>query len=544
MLLGERGMYSLQSFRQNLRGDLFGGVTAAVVALPLALAFGIASGAGPVAGLYGAIVVGFFASVFGGTPAQISGPTGPMTVVMTAMTAGYAAEFPDQGLALAFTTVMLGGCFQILFGLARLGKYIIMVPYPVISGFMSGIGAIIILLQLGPLLGFAAGGSVVDAVRALPGQIAGPQLPTLTIGLLTLVIVVAWRGRAGRMIPSPLLGLVVATIAVEVFFPAVDVARIGEIPTALLALQSINFEAGLLQQMVVNALMLAVLGAIDSLLTSLVADNVTGTHHDSDRELIGQGIGNGLAGLLGGLPGAGATMRTVVNVRAGGSGPLSGAVHALLLLAIATGLGGFFEAIPLAALAGILVKVGIDIVDWPFLRRMHRLPLFPVALMILVFALTVFVDLITAVFVGVFVKNLVTIEKLSHLQLGSVVLSDGVRGAEGLGEPERRLLAAGEGETVLLRITGPVSYGVGRGLKQRVRQYDACRTLVVDISAATIIGVSTLIVLEELVRSALARGAAVKVIAATGAEARALEQVRLRELVGDSNCVASLEHAL
>ena len=346
------------------------------------------------------------------------------------------------------------------------------------------------------------------------------------------------------MIPSPLLGLVVATIAVEVFFPAVDVARIGEIPTALLALQSINFEAGLLQQMVVNALMLAVLGAIDSLLTSLVADNVTGTHHDSDRELIGQGIGNGLAGLLGGLPGAGATMRTVVNVRAGGSGPLSGAVHALLLLAIATGLGGFFEAIPLAALAGILVKVGIDIVDWPFLRRMHRLPLFPVALMILVFALTVFVDLITAVFVGVFVKNLVTIEKLSHLQLGSVVLSDGVRGAEGLGEPERRLLAAGEGETVLLRITGPVSYGVGRGLKQRVRQYDACRTLVVDISAATIIGVSTLIVLEELVRSALARGAAVKVIAATGAEARALEQVRLRELVGDGNCVASLEHAL
>ncbi|MCB1894993.1 MAG: SulP family inorganic anion transporter [Zoogloeaceae bacterium] len=537
-------MYSLQSFRQDLRGNLFGGVTAAVVALPLALAFGIASGAGPVAGLYGAIVVGFFAAVFGGTPAQISGPTGPMTVVMTAMTAGYAAEFPDQGLALAFTTVMLGGCFQILFGLARLGKYIIMVPYPVISGFMSGIGAIIILLQLGPLLGFAAGGSVVDAVRALPGQIAGPQLPTLTIGLLTLVIVVAWRGRAGRVIPSPLLGLIVATIAVEVFFPAADVARIGEIPTALPTLQPITFEAGLLQEMVVNALMLAVLGAIDSLLTSLVADNVTGTHHDSDRELIGQGIGNGLAGLLGGLPGAGATMRTVVNVRAGGSGPLSGAVHALLLLAIATGLGGFFESIPLAALAGILVKVGIDIVDWPFLRRMHRLPLFPVALMILVFALTVFVDLITAVFVGVFIKNLVTIEKLSHLQLGGVVLSDGLRDVEGLVESDRRRLAAGDGEIVLLRITGPVSYGVGRGLKQRVRQYDACRTLVVDISAATIIGVSTLIVLEELVRSALARGAAVKVIAATGAEARALEQVRLRELVGDGNCVPSLEHAL
>ncbi|MCB1915685.1 MAG: SulP family inorganic anion transporter [Rhodocyclaceae bacterium] len=537
-------MYSRRDFIQNVRGDLFGGITAAVVALPLALAFGISSGAGAVAGLYGAIVVGFFAAVFGGTPSQISGPTGPMTVVMTAMTASYAARYPDSGLALAFTTVMLGGCFQILFGLARLGKYIIMVPYPVISGFMSGIGAIIILLQLGPLLGFSGGGNVLEAVRSVPGQFADPHLPTLAIGLLTLAIVVLWRGRAARLVPSPLLGLVVATAVVQSVFAADDVARIGEIPTALPSVQSLAFEADLLQEMVVNALMLAVLGAIDSLLTSLVADNITSSHHDSDRELIGQGIGNGLAGLLGGLPGAGATMRTVVNVRAGGGGPLSGAVHALLLLAIATGLGRFFEAIPLAALAGILVKVGIDIVDWPFLRRMHRLPVFPVALMILVFSLTVFVDLITAVFVGVFVKNLVTIEKLSHLQLGGVVLSDGLREAEALSTPERGRLAAGGGETVLLRITGPVSYGVGRGLKQRVRQYDECRILVVDISAATIIGVSTLIVLEELVRSALARGAAVKLITASGAEARALEQVRLRELVGDENCVDSLAHAL
>ena len=537
-------MYSAREFLVNPRDNIFGGITAAIVALPLALAFGISSGAGPEAGLYGAIFVGFFAAIFGGTPSQVSGPTGPMTVVMTAMTAEYIAEFPEQGLALAFTTVILGGCLQILIGILRLGKYIIMVPYPVISGFMTGIGVIIILLELGPLMGFSGGGSIIEAIASLPGQITAFNSQALIIGLLTLVIIFSWRGRLNRILPAPLLALIVATAALWLLFPSSTIERIGHIPSGFPAFHMPHFELSMIQTMLVNGIMLAVLGAIDSLLTSLVADNVTGTQHDSDRELIGQGIGNTLAGFFGGLPGAGATMRTMVNIRAGGSGPLSGATHALVLLLIAMGLGFLFESIPLAALAGILIKVGIDIIDWPFLKRLHRLPVFPVMLMIVVLLLTVFVDLITAVFVGVFVKNLVTISKLSDLQLGSVVLSDGNRDADLLNEHERALLSARAGDALLLRITGPVSYAVGRGLNRRFKTYNNVKLLLVDLSQANIIGISTAMVLEELISKAQASGVTLKVIGVHRSAQQELQQLDLASLVGVENYIPTLEQAL
>ncbi|MEJ2577401.1 MAG: SulP family inorganic anion transporter, partial [Gammaproteobacteria bacterium] len=298
-----------------------------------------------------------------------------------------------------------------------------------------------------------------------------------------------------------------------------------------------------LQDMLINAVMLAVLGSIDSLLTSLVADNLTATQHDSDRELVGQGLGNAVAGLFGALPGAGATMRTVVNIRAGSQGPLSGVVHALLLFAIAAGLGFAFEDIPLAVLAGILIKVGYDILDKPFLARLHRLPLFPVALMTLVFLLTVFVDLITAVFIGVFVKNLVTIDKLSHLQLGSVVLSDGRSDTDGLRENERAFLERHDGEALLLRITGPVSYGVGRGLARRLQQFTRFRTLLVDFTEAAIVGISTAMLVENLIDKALADGAEVKLVGVHGHALNELKQMGVIERVGQANCHPSIEHA-
>ncbi len=536
-------MYRIADFTRNVRGDLLGGITAAVVALPLALAFGISSGAGPVAGIYGAIIVGLFAAVFGGTPTQISGPTGPMTVVMTAMIAQFAAEYPEQGLTLAFTTVFLAGLIQAAMGMLRLGRYIIMVPYPVISGFMSGIGVIIILLEIGPLLGFDAPNTVLAAVRQLPDQLRAPHLEAAALGALTLVIVFLWRGRPNRIIPSPLLALIVGTLATVLLEPGSTVARIGEIPTALPALVVPSIDPAVLQDMLINAVMLAVLGSIDSLLTSLVADNLTATQHDSDRELVGQGLGNAVAGLFGALPGAGATMRTVVNIRAGSQGPLSGVVHALLLFAIAAGLGFAFEDIPLAVLAGILIKVGYDILDKPFLARLHRLPLFPVALMTLVFLLTVFVDLITAVFVGVFVKNLVTIDKLSHLQLGSVVLSDGRSDTDGLRENERAFLERHAGEALLLRITGPVSYGVGRGLARRLQQFTRFRTLLVDFTEAAIVGISTAMLVENLIDKALADGAEVKLVGVHGHALNELKQMGVIERVGQANCHPSIEHA-
>lgn len=534
-------MTSLRQLTQNFHGNLFGGLTAAIVALPLALAFGISSGAGPAAGLYGAIILGFFAALFGGTATQISGPTGPMTVVMTATITQLMAQYPEQGMALAFTTVFLGGCLQILFGHLKLGKYIIMVPYPVISGFMTGIGVIIILLELAPLLGFPTESKIIDAVRILPKQLLNPNLTAVLIGALTLAVIYLWRGKVSRVIPSPLLALLIATVAMALFGPDSAIDQIGPISAGLPNIQLTLFGWDLLPLIFTNALMLAVLGAIDSLLTSLVADNITGTQHDSDRELVGQGIGNALAGMMGGLPGAGATMRTMVNIRAGGTGPLSGMIHALILLAIVLGLGFLFENIPLAALAGILIKVGIDIIDWPFVKRLHRLPRFPVALMLLVFLITVFVDLITAVFIGVFIKNLVTIQKLSDLELGSLILTNGENQKELLTNREIRVLEQHQGEALLLKITGPLSYAVARGLTLRLKQYVRPKLLVIDLTHSAIIGISTAMVLEELIKKALEHGTPVKIIDADPKSHGEIQQLGLYDRIGPANCLQSLE---
>ncbi|MCK5335475.1 MAG: SulP family inorganic anion transporter, partial [Gammaproteobacteria bacterium] len=317
----------------NIRGDIYGGLTAAVVALPLALAMGVASGAGPIAGIYGAIFVGFFAALIGGTPAQVSGPTGPMTVVMALIFTEYTAMFPnnpEMGAALAFTIVVMGGLFQIGFGVLKIGKFIELVPHPVVSGFMSGIGVIIILIQIGPLFGHVSSAKPLEAAQAISDVVSDPHQASLLLGLLVLLIVYGvpkFLPQVNRLVPSPLLALIIGTVCYILFMQDKGVSILGEIPTGLPdpMMPMLNWE--LLPGMISSALILAALGSIDSLLTSLVADNVTKTYHKSDRELIGQGIGNTVAGLFGGLPGAGATMRTVVNVKAGGQTPISGALH-------------------------------------------------------------------------------------------------------------------------------------------------------------------------------------------------------------------------
>lgn len=238
-------------------------------------------------------------------------------------------------------------------------------------------------------------------------------------------------------------------------------------------------------------------------------------------------------------------MRTMVNIRAGGSGPLSGVTHALVLIAALGGLGFLFQNIPLAALAGILIKVGIDIIDWPFLKQVHKLPRFPVLLMAIVLFLTVFVDLITAVFVGVFIKNVVTLDKLSDLQLGSVILSDGQEDLERLTGSERAFLSDHSGQVLLLRITGPLSYGVGRGLKRRFQQQArTAETLVLDISKASIVGISTAMVLVDLVRKARAEGMGVKVVGSNPQQYSELNQLGFADLVNESEFIARAEDAL
>ena len=539
----EKTIEKLPRFVGNIGGNVYGGLTAAIVALPLALAFGIASGVGPVAGLYGAIVLGLFAAVFGGTATQISGPTGPMTVVMTAMITDLLARYPEQGMAIAFTVVMLGGLLQVLLGALRLGRFIIMVPYPVISGFMTGIGLIIILLQIGPFLGFESASGVIQAVTAIPGQLSRFSPSALFLGLGTLGMLFVWRGRLNRVLPAPLLVLVAGTLGLQTLAPGADIARIGAIPSALPHLVMPAFELDILKEMLVNAVMLAVLGSIDSLLTSLVADNVTNTQHDSDRELIGQGIGNTLAGLVGGLPGAGATMRTMVNIRAGGDAPLSGVVHALVLFGIAIGLGGYFEAIPIPLLAGLLLKVGIDIIDWPFLRRIHRLPGFAVFLMVTVLTLTVFVDLITAVVIGIFIKNLVTLDQLSSLQLDGVVLSNGKDRHGELPAEEESELQRFDGRVVLLRVSGPLSYGVSRALAGRLNQFSQFDGAIVDLKAASLVGLSTTMLIEDFIRAASNRNASVYLVGIGERNKNELTRLGVLDLLAPDHLVNTASEA-
>ena len=368
---------------RNLRGDLLGGLTAAVVALPLALAFGNAAlgPGGAIYGLYGAVAAGFIAALLGGTPAQVSGPTGPMSVTVAGVVSSLAAVGVSRDLAagdmlpLVMAAVVIGGVLEALLGILRLGRYITLVPYSVISGFMSGIGVIILILQIGPFVGITTRGGVIATITTLL-ESPEPNLAALAVGCMTLAVVFLTPPRIRQWVPSPLLALLIVTpLSLLLFnddrlrtFGVDPLARIGNIPEGGLHLAAPNFSEHWPTLLRAGAV-LALLGAIDSLLTSLVADNLSQTNHDSNRELIGQGVANIGAGLVSGLPAAGATMRTVINIQSGGQTPISGMAHSLVLLLVLLGAGPLAATIPTALLAGILIKVGLDIIDWGFLLR-------------------------------------------------------------------------------------------------------------------------------------------------------------------------------
>jgi len=494
----------------NLRGDVFGGLTAAVVALPLALAMGVASGAGPVAGIYGAIFVGFFAAIFGGTPAQVSGPTGPMTVVMALIFTQYTALFPSNpelGAALAFTVVMMGGVFQILFGILRIGKFIEFVPHPVVSGFMSGIGVIIILIQIGPLLGQQTPAKPLAAVQMMPSFFSHIHGPSLLLGLIALVIVFGvpkFTPKLNKLLPSPLLALIVGTIASYFFMKNSGTPILGNIPTGFPTPQLPTVMLEYLPDMIKSGLILAALGAIDSLLTSLVADNITRSHHKSDRELIGQGIGNTVAGIFGGLPGAGATMRTVVNVKAGGLTPLSGALHALILLIIVLGGGNLASVIPKAILAGILVKVGTDIIDWDYLKRLNTAPKAGVVLMTTVLLMTVFIDLIMAVATGMVMAAMIFMKRMTDLQHQSTVAVNIPSEETPLNDHEKNILTEAEGRILLYFMEGPLSFGAAKGMVRRLAQFKEYDSLVLDLSGVPSVDFTSSMALNDMICDTLA----------------------------------------
>ena len=590
---------------KHLKGDVFGGITAGIVALPLALAFGVQSGMGPIAGLYGAMMLGVFAALFGGTATQISGPTGPMTVV-SAVVIATSIEISGSlqaGMGIIIATFLLAGGFQIILGLVKVGKYIKYIPYPVLSGFMTGIGIIIILYQLYPFMGHKSAKSTIKIISQISEPLSALNWMAIGLGGLTMAIIYLFP-RITKTVPSTLVALLVATLVA--YFFHMDVPLIGDIPSgfpslkiggelmldpsitwttagslmstippdiplvgpgALLSVnpstidsvasQSIQYnpylplnipfipsdiplvrtggllsiDSSLTWMIIQFAATIAALGAIDSLLTSVIADNITKTKHNSHRELIGQGIGNVASGLFGGLPGAGATMRTIVNVNAGGKTRLSGLIHGLLLFAILLGLGKYASYIPMCVLAGILITVGIGIVDYhKGLRHLFNVPRADTVILIIVMAITVFGNLIHAVGVGVVLACVLFMKKASDLaELGTTVTPLGRSREEELWEDEKSVYDEYRDKIYIKHMSGPMFFGFTSRFQELIKELDpGIKILIIRMREVPYIDQSGVFVLQESILELRMKGVLVLM---TGVQPQPLDMMKKIDII-------------
>ncbi|MDE0664068.1 MAG: SulP family inorganic anion transporter [Acidimicrobiaceae bacterium] len=401
---------------QGLRGDVFGGLTAAVVALPLSLAFGVASGLGAIEGLYSAVVVGMLAALLGGSRTQISGPTAPLSVAMAVVFVDYA----DGDLAKALAIVVMAGIIQVLLGALRLGSFVAYTPYAVVSGFTSAVGVIIIVVQVLPFFGTeVALGGALKSLRSWPDAVANIDSSALALGLVTLAVCIFWPGQLKRFLPPSVAALIIGTLVGVLWLT--NAPTIGEVPTGLPDIHTPELVLGDLGSALAAAVTLALLGSINSLLTARVADSLTRESHDPNRELMGVGVANVLVAFVGGVPGAGATSCTVANVRAGGRSRVSGVLCATILAALVLGLGRYVGSIPHAVLAGILIKIGFDIIDWRYLSHIHRVPRENVVVLALTLGLSIISDLVIAVAVGLVVAALTGARQVERLELDKVI---------------------------------------------------------------------------------------------------------------------------
>jgi SulP family sulfate permease len=468
---------------KNFKGDFTGGLVAGVVALPLALAFGVQSGMGATAGLYGAIAVGIFAALFGGTETQASGPTGPMTVVSATLVAA-AIQMNgtmDNAMSIIVATFLLGGLLQIIFGFLNIASYVKYFPYPVISGFMSGVGLIIVILQIFPFAGLPSSKSTVSVIQNLPDLFTDANLYALLLGGITILVYYLFP-KITKAIPSALVALIVASLIA--YFTKMDVPLIGEIPAGLPSLQLggiLDIDPSAFSTIIEYAIVLAVLGSIDSLLTSVIADNMTKTKHNSNRELIGQGIGNMLAAIIGGIPGAGATKGTVVNINAGGKTRVSGIIHGLFLLTVLLGLGKLAAHIPLCVLAGLLIPIGFKIIDFKGLKHLLKVPRADAVVLILVLLMTTFGSLIQAVGIGVALACLLYMKKSGDLseqgmEVGNVTDMDGSKPWQ----DEIEFYDAYKDRVIIKHLYGPLFFGFTSYFKDQIK------ALPKDISAVVL----------------------------------------------------------
>ena len=487
---------------KNLVSNLYGGITAAIVALPLALAFGVQSGMGAIAGLYGAIALGIIAALFGGTKTQISGPTGPMAVVASAIIAGEIAIYGSLEAALGtiVATFVLAGIFQILMGISRIGQYIRYMPYPVVSGFMSGIGFIIIIMQIFPFFGLSSPNNIVDVVSSLGTIFTSMDFHAVALAIGTIAIIYLFP-RITKAVPSTLVALITLSIASTLL--ELQVPIIGNIPQGLPdvhidTLLSMDWHHPMV--IIIPALTLAALGAIDSLLTSVVADNMTKTQHNSNKELIGQGIGNTIVGLIGGLPGAGATMRTVVNINAGGKSRLSGVVHGVVLLIVLLGAGAYAKLIPLPVLSGILITVGIGIIDYKGIKHIFHVPRADAIIMLIVLILTVFVDLLQAVAVGMVMASILFMKQMgdtAQSKSSSNTLAD-FHNINPLAD-EKDIIDEIKDQIFIQHFDGPIFFGFTSHFKEMMRELPDVSVVIFRMENVPTIDQSGMYAIEDAV---------------------------------------------
>lgn len=550
----------------NFRGNIFGGITAGIVALPLALAFGVQSGLGPDAGLYGAIFIGFFASLFGGTNTQISGPTAPMTAVSMVIIAGIIATNDgdvEKALPFILLVFLLAGLMQVLLGVLGLGKYIKYIPYPVVSGFMTAIGVIILVTQLLPMMGYyansddefidqfkpqaeevlldkilqeeagegilvledfketvnraeritdndiqlesktlakAASSGVLGSIKTLPRAIKNINWLEFGLAALTIIIIFGFK-KITTVVPSTLVALLV--VSAGAYFLKLDYQPIEQIPGGFPVPNLnmfANFSIGQISPYIFTALTLAFLGAIDSLLTSVVADNMTKTKHKPNKELIGQGIGNSIASIFGGIPGAGATIRTVVNINSGGTTQLSGMVASVLLLIILLALGPIASQIPAAVLAGILITVGIGVMDYKGLKAIPNMPKSEIAVMLVVLLLSVFWNLVYAVGIGLVLASLIFMKKIGDVSSKRSKLVP-LGNADELGLPwndEKNFPQNLKEEVFIKRLDGPLFFGNTSDFQELAKGIPTTAThLIIRMGKVPYIDQSGLYAMEE-----------------------------------------------
>ena len=547
----------------NFRGDLFGGITAGIVALPLALAFGVSSGLGPSAGLYGAIFVSFFAALFGGTNTQISGPTAPMTAVSMVVIAGIIAGLDgdiNKALPVILTVFLLAGLMQIGLGAIGLGKYIKYIPYPVVSGFMTAIGVIILVTQILPSLGYypkedvefvnqykplaeeiilenilkeeAAEGilvledlretikraelvteaqvlkesqtlagretsGVIGAIKVMPRALRNINWLEVILALGTIFIIYGFK-RITKVVPSTLVALLVMSgvaIGFELNYRPIEEIP-GGLPIPNFGIFS-NFNLSSITPYFFTALTLALLGAIDSLLTSVVADNMTKTKHKPNKELIGQGIGNSIAAVFGGIPGAGATIRTVVNINAGGKTRLSGMTAGGILLIILLALGPAASQIPAAVLAGILITVGIGVMDYKGLKAIPYMPRLEVAIMLIVLVLSSLWNLVFAVGVGLIIASLIFMKKIGDLTAERSDVKSLLK--EKVSMEEFEFSESLKKGVYVKHIKGPLFFGSTSDFQQLATQIpDTTSTLIIRMERVTYIDQSGLYAMEDV----------------------------------------------